>query len=462
METETANRRMLENEIINQRRTLLRQAAWWFAGIISAYLLIISVVMPGASPAKIAGWIAVIVLLGTGYYAVQTQFYRACSIILVAVAILTGLAASLTNGGIEGYVTPILLVGPVLAALFLGAKAAVFTSALVILCFLVQLVLETMGFVSPPAYTPGAIKIASLILLTITVVMCTAGVSLFAQSREELIDNLLTAYEAVSQAETEALQLKDLADRQRQKAEQAAQVKTDFLANMSHEIRTPLNGIIGMTQLLNTTTQDETQSRYTQVIRSSSDSLLNIVNAVLDISKIEAGYAEFTLGAFEIRDLLKSASDTVTAQAVEKGLDLKTRIDGATPNQLIGDVKLLNSVLINLLGNAVKFTQEGSVTLAVSMNGAEKVRFEVSDTGEGIAEDQCAHVFDRFHQVDQEGTGRQGGTGLGLTICRDLVQLMGGQIGVTSQPGQGSTFWFETPRFTLEDIIAQNARKAPS
>ena len=231
----------------------------------------------------------------------------------------------------------------------------------------------------------------------------------------------------------------------RVQADQANRLKSEFLANMSHEIRTPLNGILGMAQLLEKTNLDGKQSKYTQTIRSSGAALLAIINDVLDISKIESGLVALEEDIFDLREIMQQAEDAVAGIAAQKGLHCEIRIQCGEDLTYVGDAKRIRQVLINFAGNATKFTDEGRVELAAKRLRSGHIRFSVTDTGPGIAADQQDLIFGRFMQADGSATRKHGGTGLGLAISKDLVELMGGEIGVESKLGKGSTFWFTLP-----------------
>jgi signal transduction histidine kinase len=275
-------------------------------------------------------------------------------------------------------------------------------------------------------------------------------------TNEELIQNLTEAGVELEHMNTELTEEIDYVKRMEQelkqardKAEEMSQAKGEFLANMSHEIRTPMNGVIGTLQLLADTHLEDSQKDYVNTAHKSAQALLTILNDILDLSKIEAGKLNIELIPLDIRDIV---NDLVTLHAMgaqEKGVSLSADIDGEIPQVLKGDPTRIRQILANLVSNALKFTDEGSVKVHLKLQSLEgrqaDIRFEVEDTGVGIEKDIKDRLFEEFTQADGSTTRKYGGTGLGLAIVKQLVEIMHGEFGVDSTPGEGSTFWFRLP-----------------
>lgn len=317
--------------------------------------------------------------------------------------------------------------------------------------------------------------LGSMIFFVIMVLISTEKNYLVEDDREQAILAVLTKEKESSrlQAEQEAsierevsqIRLRAELIEARQRAEKAANAKAEFLARMSHEIRTPLNGMLGISDLLGTTELDAKQLRYVETLQSSGSLLLAIINDILDFSKIEADKVELEKVSFNLKIIAQNQMDLLSPQMTEKGLKSTFYVDPQIPFQVSGDPVRVGQILINFMGNAIKFTSQGSIDIRLDSFKTEKpgkagVKFSVQDSGIGISKSTLAKLFQPFSQADSSTSRKFGGTGLGLSICQSLVTLMGGQIGVESEEGMGSTFWFSVEFDTVEGKF-QNLNDTP-
>ncbi|WP_322988355.1 PAS-domain containing protein [Hoeflea sp.] len=257
--------------------------------------------------------------------------------------------------------------------------------------------------------------------------------------------SMIITYTDITESKNREAELKDLLG----KAEIADRAKSEFLANMSHEIRTPMNGVLGMAELLSRTELDTRQRTFTDIIVKSGSALLTIINDILDFSKIDAGQLVLDSASFDLRETIEDVATLISSRAAEKDIELIVRIDPGLPAQVVGDMGRIRQVVTNLAGNAIKFTETGHVLIELTGSSAADdmidFKLQVQDTGMGIPPEKLEAVFDKFSQVDNSSTRRHEGTGLGLAITSRLVSLMGGKIGATSTPGEGSVFTVELP-----------------
>lgn len=457
------------------------------------------------------------------------------------------------NGGADGYIAPFLIVVPLIAGYFLGARSSLVYGALTVLCVVGLHVADVNGLIIESPFEPGAVRSAALVVVITCIVLALIASSHFAsrvsrraseieesrallasmaevaevggweldiktmrlvwtrQTRmihdvdDDYVPTLETAvafyapeaHATISGAVERCIEtgepfdfelplitakgrniwvraaggrmndkgapakligaFQDITDRvtyteelnaRRLQAEAASIAKSQFLATMSHEIRTPMNGVMGMLELMLRGGLSAQQERHAQIAQESAKSLMRIINDVLDFSKIEAGQVDLESIPFNASDLIDHAISLMAMRADEKGLALSVEIDSRVPPSLAGDPTRITQILLNLIGNAVKFTHEGGVVVTadyVDGPGGDALKICVQDTGIGISSEDQAKLFERFIQADSTTTRKFGGSGLGLAISKQLVELMGGDVGVESAPGLGSTFWFTIP-----------------
>ncbi len=289
-----------------------------------------------------------------------------------------------------------------------------------------------------------------------------------ARSFDEMADALLAERETSERFRLSLEEYSRDLEVARDQAEAASEAKSRFLATMSHEIRTPIHGVMGVTDLLRTTNLDAHQRAYLSSIRRSNEALLSVIEDVLDFSKIEAGQLALREAPFDLIGLRDDLEAMFGEAAARKGLDLAFRTEPDLHRHFVGDLARLRQILTNLVGNAVKFTESGGVIVAITRGpgdreqGVDVVRFEVVDTGIGIEDQDIEHIFDAFIQADGSTTRRFGGAGLGLSISRQLVELMGGEIGAESEPWRGTTFWFDVPLQRAAPVSVPAPSDAPA